>query len=1678
MAIYHLRHGLISRSSGRSAVQSVSYITGTDLHESRRNLKIAYKNRQSHIAFTDTLAPEHAALKFHQVGVWDILESFEDDYAIQRFPHDMVARGKYLGSAQTAQTIVVALPRELEVSVAKELVEEFALTRFVKRGLIVTYAIHDDEGNPHAHLQISRRSIGKDGELSWAKDRDIVARKSILETRKLWTVLSNQYLEREGFTTRISEKSYADLGIALEPTLHRGYIADKLEAKGIKSRIMAENAAIFERNKQRLIADPAIILPELTQNNATFNQITLLKAIQKRVGNDPQLVSQIFESALQSAVWVGEGLDGQGRYTSKTYQQLENQALAMVAQLNNPRSLTVVPIDQVHKVDQDTSYQIPYSYPINHANPNRSPDHPSRTNPDQVSANHLTTDVREILNRNYCYLNDEQRQAVYGLTAEHPLSVLVGRAGSGKTTTLKAVAEFYQQRGYRVIGTSLAALAVDNLANETGIPAKTLHSWIYSWDRYQAAAEKFLAFESVMAEGIVKQWQWYKDLQRFGATKLDKNTVLIVDEAGMVGTRQWHELLTHVQRAGTKLIAVGDDHQFKAIEAGDFFRELKSQAEAKANLFQLQTIRRQSQAWMRQASDQLAELKVDEALSSYEHKDYLHQVKQADLAATIAKVYLEKLKSNPKQKVEGDVERDLEGDVEGDKAILPNGLVLAFTNKQTAQINQAIRDELKSQGLIGEDCITINGQAFAIGDKIVFLKNDTKYQPKLQIFATSGAHTSDQSTHHNQAPTPNSKNDLIKNGTFGTIQAVDVQGNIRVQLADNRYTIINRVALEPAKVAIGQAKPSPLYAYSYNAIAPGYAVTTHKAQGQTLDFTIIAAAKNMDAKGIYVAMTRHRDDVQLFYAREDFSSFKALINHLSRFEHKDLVKDYTIRPEHKAAWQRVQEYCLSGLDAAAVLKTPMAHQQSNDCGVDWHTYRQIKQDQINLAKEILSDFKAHQLYVMQAGLTQNMLAISAGIKPRGLSMGETQAKLTVKCYGETAIAARQQLTRIRKQIKDVRKLKEHPDYPKFAALRQERNILAYQIFKHYPLHREFVGEFSRALGINQKTVIAQSQQYLESSNQDQNIQPTDIAKQQVDTNNASNHHQKNHYHSYHSHYSYIFGLDKTKIKQALNARIKDLAYQFLGKPALAKTMEWRYGNKGSISIHVAGHKQGLYSNFETGESGNALKLIQDQLGCDYKQALQWGIEWLGYDRRAYEHGYTHTHTSTLTHTQNLKPQTLPQQTWTPVFPAPATPVDLKAESQLAYMLKGRQEIARYAYQDADAHILGYVVRLEDQQGHKITPTLTYCRNQQSQGQDHACEQWRWQGFGNDRPLYGLEQLKQKPDAPVLIVEGEKTAEAAKALLPDYAVITWSGGCGAVQKSDWSVLKDRNQITIWPDNDKPGMNAAIKIANILNEQQVPGVIEQAPAVKIVTLPTILPQKWDLADKIPEYLDVKAVLANRWQIQKQAEAVKAETPSYSHLSQTEASPLLPMHKDKIASIVQQHRLDLTFGRLSNTDYHHVDKIFITLKEIYQVAKIKTDEDWLLKRATFMVYDLREFRSLPIAYIERARTCLVAATIFANKDNHTDVSTNHAIHFNAVSVIKTHDQKQKSSEGYLRDENSFKELFGVQPHVPLEVRQSYLPALQAKLFSQIKQLDAYYQQRNLEAASKAKCIDKEFS
>lgn len=114
------------------------------------------------------------------------------------------------------------------------------------------------------------------------------------------------------------------------------------------------------------------------------------------------------------------------------------------------------------------------------------------------------------------------------------------------------------------------------------------------------------------------------------------------------------------------------------------------------------------------------------------------------------------------------------------------------------------------------------------------------------------------------------------------------------------------------------------------------------------------------------------------------------------------------------------------------------------------------------------------------------------------------------------------------------------------------------------------------------------------------------------------------------------------------------------------------------------------------------------------------------------------------------------------------------------------------------------------------------------------------------PLNGLKDLADRPDADVLVVEGEKTAEAARKLLPTYAVVTWPGGDKSVYHVDWSALFGR-KVTLWPDNDNVGLGAMQKVQAILMR----GITADVSVVPVATLG--VPHSWDLADPIPTNLD---------------------------------------------------------------------------------------------------------------------------------------------------------------------------------------------------------------------------------
>ncbi|TLU71226.1 DUF927 domain-containing protein [Lichenicoccus roseus] len=186
--------------------------------------------------------------------------------------------------------------------------------------------------------------------------------------------------------------------------------------------------------------------------------------------------------------------------------------------------------------------------------------------------------------------------------------------------------------------------------------------------------------------------------------------------------------------------------------------------------------------------------------------------------------------------------------------------------------------------------------------------------------------------------------------------------------------------------------------------------------------------------------------------------------------------------------------------------------------------------------------------------------------------------------------------------------------------------------------------------------------------------------------------------------------------------------------------------------------------------------------------------------------------------------------WLPELPAPTEP----PEAEMIRHQSHGYASARWIYRDGEGRPLFAVACFNKPDGHKEVLPYTY-------GTFIGRRGWHFKLPPAPMHLYGLDQLAARPSAPVLLVEGEKAADAAAALFPDHIAISWQGGAQAVAKADWLPLAGR-AVTIWPDNDAPGADAATGAARLLRSNL-------AVQAHVVELPSGWPEGWDLADAPP-------------------------------------------------------------------------------------------------------------------------------------------------------------------------------------------------------------------------------------
>ena len=271
-----------------------------------------------------------------------------------------------------------------------------------------------------------------------------------------------------------------------------------------------------------------------------------------------------------------------------------------------------------------------------------------------------------VLNR-HSTIRPEQVKAVQHITSGSNLACVQGVAGTGKTFMLGVAAEIYEEHGFEMVGTALAAKAAQGLQEGSGIQSIHLHKLLH-------------------------------DLEK-GYRHLNSKSVVVLDEAGMVGTRQMQKLLEYVMGNDAKLILVGDWEQLQAIDAGSAFRGIAQQI----GYASMSQITRQRERWAREAVHQFRQGKAEQALVEFARKDRLFV--GADRNEAINRLVF-------------DWSRSILNPIDMRKS-----LAFAGMNNDVRELNKRMQAKRVALGQLGSQSVEVNGYDFHIGDRIMANRN-------------------------------------------------------------------------------------------------------------------------------------------------------------------------------------------------------------------------------------------------------------------------------------------------------------------------------------------------------------------------------------------------------------------------------------------------------------------------------------------------------------------------------------------------------------------------------------------------------------------------------------------------------------------------------------------------------------------------------------------------------------------------------------------------------------------------------------------------------------------------------------------------------------------------------------------------------------------------------------------
>jgi ATP-dependent exoDNAse (exonuclease V) alpha subunit len=415
-------------------------------------------------------------------------------------------------------------------------------------------------------------------------------------------------------------------------------------------------------------------------------------------------------------------------------------------------------------------------------------------------------------------LTAEQREAVLHATqAPGRIKIIEGLAGTGKTALLDAVREAYEREGLKVIGTVIAGKAVRGLSEGAGIKSYTVAKLV-------GAPEL-----DYVGDFDRRDDQTHKGKKPKERVTLDKNTVLVVEEAGMVGTRAFERLVREADRTGATVIAVGDPSQLQPVAT--FGGPMKSLAERLGSA-KLQEITRQKKEWERRAVKQLQEGEAKEALKAYAERGL---------------VWVEKTRDEAMSALVSEWRRS-------GGALRPHEhQVFVSTNEERRRVNALIQEALREEGKLGSAGIQVKGGEAFSGDRVMFLRRS----------AFMG----------------------VENGDMGTVRRVNpFRNTLEVELDRGGSVTVN------------------MKRYGHQNLTHSFAITVHKGQGATTDFSYLLAGGGMtDLHLAYVQGSRARHGAKYFTdAFEAGDDLHGLVRQFSRRREKDLAHDVLDRAAAQA----------------------------------------------------------------------------------------------------------------------------------------------------------------------------------------------------------------------------------------------------------------------------------------------------------------------------------------------------------------------------------------------------------------------------------------------------------------------------------------------------------------------------------------------------------------------------------------------------------------------------------------------------------------------------------------------------------------------------------------------------------------------------------------------------------